>query len=168
MPRSCKCAITGERGTTDVFVKINGKYYKNQKIYDDAQQKKAKRKELIDYICREFLGYGNGQPFPTSLPKKINELSFYDDEVILETFMRCHSEIDYRLRYKRFNSEYGKLSYIFAIAKDSIADVYTEFVHKKKQRQVSESTELECGDLTDIGTKSRGKDISQFLCDDEF
>ena len=26
MARPCKCAITGEKGTTDTFVKINGKY----------------------------------------------------------------------------------------------------------------------------------------------
>ena len=76
MARPCKCAITGEKGTTDTFVKINGKYYKSQEIYDTNQMKKAKRKELIDFVCREFLGYGNGQPFPTSLPKKLNELSF--------------------------------------------------------------------------------------------
>ena len=71
MARPCKCAITGEKGTTDTFVKINGKYYKSQEIYDADQKSKAKRKELIDYVCREFLRYGNGQPFPTSLPISI-------------------------------------------------------------------------------------------------
>lgn len=168
MPRSCKCAITGERGTTDVFVKINGRYYKSQEIYDDAQQKKIKRKELIDYICREFLGYGDGQPFPTSLPKKLNELSFYDDDVILETFKRCASDIHYQIEHKQFSAEYNKVAYIFAIIKNSIADINAEFQCKKKQENTIKATEIECGDLSSIGTKNRGKDISSFLNDDDF
>ena len=40
MARSCKCAITGEVGTTDTFVKIGSKYYKSQEIYDADQRKK--------------------------------------------------------------------------------------------------------------------------------
>lgn len=71
MARSCKCHITGETGTTDTFVKIGKYYYKNQEIYDAEQKQKETYKSLIDYICYEFLGYGDGQPFPTSLPKKL-------------------------------------------------------------------------------------------------
>ena len=68
MARPCKCAITGEKGTTDTFVKINGKYYKSQEIYDANQMKKAKRKELIDFVCREFWGTEMGNRFlPHSL-----------------------------------------------------------------------------------------------------
>ena len=101
------------------FVKINGKYYKSQEIYDADQKSKAKRKELIDYVCREFLRYGNGQPFPTSLPKKLNELSFYDDDVILETFKRCASDIHYQMEHKQFSAEYNKIAYMFAIIKQN-------------------------------------------------
>ena len=168
MARPCKCAITGEKGTTDTFVKINGKYYKSQEIYDANQMKKAKRKELIDFVCREFLGYGNGQPFPTSLPKKLNELSFYDDDVILETFKRCASDIEYQLEHKQFSAEYCKIAYMFAIVKNAIADVDAELRRKEKQEQITKATEIECGDLSNIGTKCRGKDISSFLNDDEF
>lgn len=168
MARSCKCAITGEIGTTDTFVKIGSKYYKSQEIYDAELQRKAKRRELIDYICREFLGYGNGQPFPTSLPKKIKELEFYSDDIILETFKKCSPEINYQLEHKQFSSEYGKLSYIFAIVKNNIADVYTEVQRKQKQDEISRKTEIECDNLSNVGTKTRGKDISSFLDDDEF
>lgn len=168
MARPCKCAITGEKGTTDTFVKINGRYYKSQEIYDADQMSKAKRRELIDYICREFLGYGNGQPFPTSLPQKLNELSFYDNDVILETFKRCASDIHYQMEHKRFSAEYNKVAYMFAIVKNAIADVNTEFQHKKKQENTTKATEIECSNLSDIGTKARGKDISGFLNDDEF
>lgn len=168
MARPCKCAVTGEKGTTDTFVKINGKYYKSQEIYDADQMRKAKRKELIRYICEEFLGYGNGQPFPTSLPKKLKELSFYDDDVILETFKRCASNIHYQMDNKQFSAEYGKIAYIFAIIKNSIADVNVELRRKTKQESIVKQVEIESGDLSNIGTKTRGKDISSFLYDDEF
>ena len=167
MARKCKCAITGEIGTTDTFVRINGRYYKSQQVYDADQKKKAQRRELIDYICREFLGYGDGQPFPTSLPKKLKELSFYDDSVILETFKRCSQKIDYQLEHKQFANEYNKVSYIFAIVKDSIADVSSELARKEKQDKFQNPVNIECNDLSALGTKTQGKDISSFLSDDE-
>lgn len=167
MARSCKCAITGEIGTTDTFVKIGSKYYKSQEIYDADQRKKQTYKELIDYICREFLGYGNGQPFPPILPKKIKELSFYSNEVILETFKECANDIHYWLEHKQFSNEYSMISYMFTIVKGNIADV------AKKEKRMAASNEqvknntIECGDLSAIGSKKQGKDISRFLIDDE-
>lgn len=168
MPRKVKCCITQEIGTNDTFIKIGTKYYKNQAVYDADLQRRTKRKELIDYICKEFLGYGNGQPFPTSIPKKIKELSFYDDDIILETFKRYASNIHYQFEHKQFSGEYGKVSYIFAIIKNNIADVNAEIQRKKKQDKRTTKDKIECGDLSSIGTKDRGKDISSFLDEDEF
>ena len=167
MARKCKCAITGEIGTTDTFVKIGSKYYKNQEIYDADQKKKQSYKELIDYICREFLGYGNGQPFPPILPKKIKELSFYSNDIILETFKQCSDDIHYWIENKQFSTEYGMISYMFTIVKSHIADV------AKQEKRISASNKqannlIECGDLSIIGSKKQGKDISRFLNDDEF
>lgn len=167
MARACKCRITGEVGTTDTFVKIGKYYYKNQEIYDAEQKRRETYKTLIDYICNEFLGYGDGQPFPTSLPKKLQELSFYDYDTILETFQKCHDDICYWLEHKQFESEYGKLSYIFAIVNGKIADVNSERQHRAQQSENTKKTEIECGDLSKLGTKRRGKDISNFLNDDE-
>ena len=167
MARSCKCHITGETGTTDTFVKIGKYYYKNQEIYDAEQKRKETYKSLIDYICYEFLGYGDGQPFHTSLPKKIKELSFYDYETILETFQKCHDDICYWMEHKQFETEYGKLSYIFAMVKDKLSDVRSDRIRREKQSENTKKTEIECGDLSSIGTKHRGKDISSFLNDDE-
>lgn len=168
MARSCKCKITGEIGTTDTFVKIGKYYYKNKEVYDAEQKRIETYKALIDYICNEFLGYGDGQPFPTSLPKKIKELSFYDNEVILETFKKLHDDICYWLEHKQFETEYGKISYIFAMVRDKIADVNSDKIRRNQQNEHKKKIEIECGDISDIGTKSRGKDISSFLDDDEF
>lgn len=167
MARKCKCHITGEEGTTDTFIKIGKFYYKNQAVYDADQKRKEDYKTLVDYICREFLGYGNGQPFPTSLPKKIEELAYFDYEVILETFQECSQEIHYWLEHKQFNGEYGKISYMFAIVKDKIADVNVALNRKKKQESQVTQTKIECGDISSLGTKRRGKDISSFLDEDE-
>ncbi len=168
MARKVKCQITHEWGTSDTFVKIEDKYYKSREIYDAEQKRKEAYKTLIDYVCTEFLGYGDGQPFPTSLPKKIKELSFYDNEVILETFKKCHDEICYWLEHKQFKTEYGKISYIFAIVRDKIADVNSEKIRREQQNSHTKEVEIECDDISGIGTKKRGKDISDFLDDDEF
>ena len=114
------------------------------------------------------MGYGNGQPFPPILPKKIKELSFYSNEIILETFKECADDIHYWLEHKQFSNEYGKISYMFTIVKGHIADV------AKKEKRMAASNEqvknnmIECGDLSSIGSKKQGKDISRFLIDDEF
>lgn len=167
MARKVKCAITHEYGTSDTFVKIKGRYYKSQEVYDAEQERKAKRRQLINYICTEFLGYGSGQPFPTSLPRKLQELSFYDDDVILETFKQNATNIHYQIEHKQFNSEYNKIAYIFAIVRNTIADVNSSILRKKKQERKSVSVELECTDLNDIGTIKKGKDISKFLDEDD-
>lgn len=168
MARKCKCFITGEVGTTDTFVKIGSHYYKNREIYEADQKRKENYKNLIDYICREFLGYGNGQPFPPVLPKKISELSYYDYEVILETFKECSQEIHYWLNNKQFQNEYGKLSYMFTIIKSKIADVNAAYLRQQQNDNQKSKTEIECSDMSSLGTKRRGKDISDFLDDDEF
>ena len=167
MARSCKCAITGETGTTDTFVKIGSKYYKSQEIYDAEQHKKQTYKELIDYICREFLGYGNGQPFPPILPKKIKELSFYSNEVILETFKQCADDINYWLEHKQFSNEYGMISYMFTIVKSNIADVAKKEKRNSASKEQTKNRMIECNDLAVVGSKKQGKDISRFLDDDE-
>lgn len=167
MARTVKCAITHEVGTTDTFIKIGSKYYKSQEIYDADQKKKQSYKELIDYICREFLGYGNGQPFPPILPKKIKELSFYSNDVILETFKQCANDIHYWFEHKQFSDEYGMISYMFTIVKSHIADVDKHEKRMAASNEQIKNSMIECGDLSLIGSKKQGKDISRFLNDDE-
>lgn len=168
MPRKCKCYITGEVGTTDTFVKIGSHYYKNQYVYDEDKRLKEERKQLIDYICRTFLGYGEGQPFPSSLPKKLNELSYYDNAVIMETFRQNKGDILFWLDKKDFSSEYGKIAYIFAIIGNKIADVNKKYVREKKiteeqQKKVADFELAYEERMLSIGTKRKAKDISDFL-----
>ena len=167
MARRCKCYITGEVGTTDTFVKIGGHYYKSQYVYDEYKRLKEERKQLIDYICRTFLGYGEGQPFPSSLPKKLNELSYYDNAVIMETFRQCKENILYWLDNKEFSSEYGKIAYIFAIIGNKIADVNKKYV-KQEKTQPKDLDFFDCDNpnLTATAKKSKGS-LASFLEDNE-
>lgn len=167
MARKCKCHITGEIGTTDTFVKIGNYYYKSQAVYDADQKIKQSYKQLVEYICYEFLGYGDGQPFPSSLPKFIKKLDYYDNEVILEAFKECANDIHYWLRNKEFSGEYGKLSYMFKIVEGRIADINKRVLLRQKQERETKRVTVESEDLTELGTKKRGKDISHFLDEDD-
>lgn len=167
MARKCKCHITGEIGTTDTFVKIGNYYYKNQTVYDADQKEKQSYKRLVEYISYEFLGYGDGQPFPSSLPKLLKRFEYYDNDVILEAFKECAKDIHYWLDNKQFTSEYGKLSYMFKIVEGSIADINKRVLLRQKQERETKRVTVESDDLSSIGTKKRGKDISHFLDDDD-
>ena len=172
MARKVKCQITKEEGTSDVFYKApNGKYYKSQKLYETWLKEKIDREEFLDMFATDFLGYKKGQVFPTVLCKRLKELEFYGYDVINQTVKKCKSSIEYALTHKDFASENGKISYIFAIIKNNINDVYKECQRKEKieERQEKKIVIIETVDersIMDIGSKQKGKDISEFLEDE--
>ena len=43
----CKCRATGENGTSDIFIKIDGHYYKSQEVYDEHCNKLSQIKSGI-------------------------------------------------------------------------------------------------------------------------
>lgn len=166
--RKCKCVVTGEYGTVDTFVKIDNQYYKSQEIYEEDRHKKETYRELIDYICREFLGYYAGQPFIPALPRRLKELDFYDYDVILETFKHKTKEIRYALDTKQFATDVSKLNYIFAIVKNSIGDVYKYIKVTEKQEKHHTLPQVEMDiEINNIGAKVVGKNISNWLEADE-
>ena len=57
MARKVKCNVTGEYGTTDTFIKIDNKYYKDIQTYECDRKEKDLWHELIDYICINLLNY---------------------------------------------------------------------------------------------------------------
>ena len=161
MAKKVKCAVTGEYGLSGEYIKINGRYYKNQQIYDADKRKKDVRKQLIEHICVEYLGYSDGQPFPPILPKKLKELEFYDNEIILETFRQKANDIRYALNTKQFNNDFGRVSYMFAVVKNSIADVKKQFDYQNRQEQAAVKNIQAAEDIA--GTKNTGKDITAWL-----
>ena len=168
MARKVKCQITKEEGTSDVFYKApNGKYYKSQKLYETWLKEKIDREEFLDMFATDFLGYKKGQVFPTVLCKRLKELEFYGYDVINQTVKKCKSSIEYALTHKDFASENGKISYIFAIIKNNINDVYKQIVEEEKKPIVEHYID-ETVDIDNIQTTHKEKNIKKWLEEDDW
>ena len=136
MARQCKCQVTGEKGTTDIFYKAdNGKYYKSKEVYDIWNKENEDRKNVIERFAVDFLDYKPGQVFPTVLTKKLKELEFYGYDVINRTIDKAYNSIQYAIQHKEFKNDVGKISYIFAIIKNNINDVYKQVVQEEKRSE---------------------------------
>lgn len=169
MARKVKCFVTGEEGTSDVFVKKpigkQNKYFKSNQIYEDYIKEKEVKDKLLIYISNVILNYREGQYLPTVLIKKINELaSIYTYHVVLETFQSKEDTLQYWMGLdNKFKNEYAKVSYMMAIVNNSINDVYKEWQYKQKRKQ-SESIKVDTDILNvDIVNSKTKKDISEFL-----
>lgn len=155
-------------GLSDIFIKIEGKYYKSQQVYEIWHKECEDRKHTISVIACEFLDYNTSQVFPTILTKKLKELEFYGYDVILETIDKCRSSIEYSIKTKSFKNDMNKISYIMAIIKNNINDVYkehlrTEKVMEKQQEQATNFEAVNEDTVMNIGSKQKAKDISDFL-----
>lgn len=169
MARQCKCQITGDVGTTDTFYKAdNGKYYKSKEVYDIWNKENENRKKVIEKFAIDFLDYKPGQVFPTVLTKKLKELEFYGYDVINRTIDKVYNSIQYAIQHKDFKNDIGKISYIFAIIKNNINDVYRQVLREEKikEKQKTQTDHFESiseSELMNIGSKKKAKDISEFL-----
>lgn len=128
MARKVKCFITKEAGTSDTFVKIGKHYYKSREVYDKWEQDKAYRNQCLKLIAR-YLGYADFQQFPTVVNKFLKEFASYGYDVVYDTLVNCKEKIEYAFNSKTFSTDYSQCSYMFAIVKNNINDVY-----KKKLR----------------------------------
>lgn len=118
------------------------------------------------------MDYQTGQTFPTILTKKLKELEFYGYDVIIETIEKCRSSIEYSLKTKQFKNDMNRISYLMAIVKNNINDVYREHIRaekiEEKQRIQTSNFEEICEEsIMNIGSKQKAKDISSFLEEDE-
>ena len=168
MARKVKCQITKEWGMSDDFYKApNGKYYKSKKLYEVWIKEKADKAEFLDMFASEYLGYEKGQVFPTVLCKRLKELEFYGFDVINQTVKKCHSSIEYALTHKNFANENAKISYIFAIIKNNINDVYKQIVKEDNAPKVEHYID-ETVDIENIQIKHKEKDITRWLEDEDW
>lgn len=168
MARQCKCQVTGEKGTTDTFYKAdNGKYYKSKEVYDIWNKENEDRKNVIERFVVDFLDYKPGQVFPTVLTKKLKELEFYGYDVINRTIDKAYNSIQYAIQHKEFKSDVGKISYIFAIIKNNINDVYKQVVQEEKRSETVCEIDNEV-DIDNIQTNHKEKNIKKWLEDDDW
>lgn len=135
--RRVKCHFTGEVGSSLAFYKApDGFYYKSESIYQEKLHKAAVHKQLLCAIA-DVMMFDSSMAFPTIILKKLKELSFYGDDIILATLEQCRDSIGYAMRTKEFASEYNRAAYVMAILKNHINDVYkaskSDSVQKAKQ-----------------------------------
>ena len=126
--------------------------------------KKISKDDLAEYICTRFLNMKPGQPVPGFVMKKIELFNYYSPNVVLDTFRQSESDIDYWIENKNFNSDYGKVSYIFAIIDSRIAEVERERIRNEKILERERLSQQEFSDpVLTTGNNVPAKDISDFL-----
>lgn len=167
MGKRVKCHITGEIGSSDTFIKIGSYYYKSQEIYDADKKKKQNRLALIDYVCREFLNYEEGAPFSTFLPRKLQELKYYDDELILQAFKEQADTIRQRFDVMQFPNELNKISYMIGIVRNALPDALSRYRREEKQRRQTLRTEEFSLSEMEQTPRKKGKDLSRWLEEDD-
>ena len=148
MARKVKCQITKEWGTSDEFVKIGGKYYKSQEIYDKVQFQKDCYVKLKDIIVYDLLEFEPEQKFPSFVTKSIDKLSFYSNEQKLRALLETYDKLKELLSKKSFKSDWQKSNYIFAVINNRLNDTYkAQKTHEKqlaKSKEKAENDDGEC------------------------
>lgn len=169
MARKVKCCVSGKWGTSDTFIKIDGKYYENQEVYEWNKRMSNCWRLTIDKITIDYLGYQKGEPYPTILNKRLKSLDFYDNEVIYRTVLFCEDAILNAFQTKEFDSTYMKIQYMMAILRNNIAKVWKVVRQERKEakegtRQLDDIVYIESLDNVNNPIQTN-KDISKFLED---
>ena len=171
--RKVRCHATGEYGTDLTFFKApDGHYYKSEALYNQRVHDAEVYKKIMD-IIHDALAFDPSMAFPTCITRSIKQLSFYGNETILETFEKCKPQIESAMRTKYFSSEYNRASYMMAIIKNNINDVYKakkrlESAQAGIQRQEMQFSAEDATDFADIGYAAKpSRDLSFFQDDDE-
>jgi hypothetical protein len=150
MARPVRCIVTRERGTSDEFYKgtygNKTSYFKNKEIFDEWRAEKEKAKAINDMIA-DFVGYYNGEKFPSSITGKIKELKdIYDIHTVYDTFVEKKEDIQFAMESMEFDTEYGKCAYIMAIIVNHINDVWKRRKREEKMK-VKQEAELKSEDI---------------------
>lgn len=167
MARKVKCAVTGKIGTSDTFVKIDGKYYSSYDVYAEYAKSAEYRKKIIDKLAGEFLGYKEGQAFPTLLTKRLKDLDFYDNETIYKTVIYSEDAIRYSMKMKNFANDHARISYIMAILKANINTVFKQVIAERRELKKQPSqTNIDIDGMDESKNPiQKTKDLSKFVED---
>lgn len=170
MARKCKCKICKAEITTDTAFKVivnnKNQYYCNEKEYNNMIKDKNDKNKMFEYIY-DILEYEKGMVSPSILKKKINVLcKFYPYEVISQCFEDNLDTILYWWNLEnKFNSEYGKISYIMVIIENKINDTYKAWKIKEqiKKKEIINKTNTVTIDFEEQTNSRKKKDITSFL-----
>lgn len=167
-----KLVDTGESTTSDKAYKApNGKYYSCESAYKKIKEEISYRYQCIDYLY-ELLGYDDGVTAPTLLYKKLDEMKKCGYRVIYKTIEQQESNIKKAINKIEFKNEVAKISYVMAILRNSIIDIYLDEKKKQEQKIVQIKNYLTPDNPSEVnisnlrGKSGKGRDVSHFLGDD--
>jgi hypothetical protein len=169
MARKVKCRITGEVGTSDVFIKVDKYYYKSQDIYDAYIAEKELENKILDLVMLDILSYNSTSSNPSLIRKKLNELhENFSYEAIYETILAKSGVIKSTIKDKDFATQYQMIAYIFAIITNNISDIAKEIKVKQQVVRCLSDDNLEFMALAlnqgnTVGKKQKQKNITHLV-----
>lgn len=167
--RKVKLQDTGEYSTdTSAFKAPNKKYYSSELAYKKMVKNAEYRAKCVDAMYA-VLEYQSFMKLPTYFYKRLKECEGYGYDVVYRCILNKSKDIQWAIRNKDFNSEVGKMMYIWAILDNSMNDALKEIVAERRAKEKKEKTtavEQSVNVDLDINTKKQHiVDISRFLED---
>lgn len=165
--RKVKLQDTGEYSTSDVAYQApNKKYYSSKEAYNKIVTNGKYRTKCIEFIY-ELLGYKEYMKIPTYFYKRLKECEGYGYDVVYKCMQIKAKDIKWALINKDFNSEVGKIMYIWAILDNGMNDALKEIVAERREverRTLETKVEQSVNVDLDVNTvKQHTVDISKFL-----
>ena len=167
--RKVKLQDTGEYGTdVSAYKAPNNKYYSSEAAYKRMATNAEYRAKCIDAMYA-ILEYQTFMKLPTYFYKRLNECDGYGFDVVYRCIQNKAKDIRWAINNKEFNSEVGKMMYIWAILNNSMNDALKEVVAERRAEEkrnkttaIEQSVDVDL-DITD--KKQHTVDISRFLED---
>lgn len=165
--RKVKLQDTGEYSTSDIAYQApNKKYYSNEAAYKKMITNALYREKCIDAMY-QLLRYKEFMKIPTYFYKRLKECEGYGYDVVYRCIQNKAKDIIWALDNKEFNSEVGKMMYIWAILNNSMNDALKEVVaERREEERKTKNTKTEESVNTDIDIDNGEQhtvNISRFL-----
>ena len=124
------------------------------------------RQKCIDGMY-ELLEYKEFMKIPTYFYKRLKECEGYGYDVVYRCIQMKAKDIKWAINNKDFNTEVGKMMYIWAILNNSMNDALKEIVaERREEERKNKNTETEESVNTDIDIDNGEQhtvNISRFL-----
>lgn len=131
----------------DAFKAPNGYYYSSEAAYNQVVEHKEMRNKCIDYMY-DIMGYQDHLKMPTIFFKRLKEWEPYGFNVVYIAMTLVETSLRNTLRYKTFQSEYNKVSYITAVIENNLNDALK--IENRKTEKVK-TVDIEVEHLDNIG-----------------
>jgi len=138
--RRVKLQDTGEYGTSSTAYQApNKKYYSSEAAYLKMAANATYRAKCIDAMYA-ILEYKTFMKLPTYFYKRLKECEGYGYDVVYRCMLDKANDIRWAVNNKDFNSEVGKMMYIWAILNNYMNDALKEVVAERRERERKSKT----------------------------